>query len=344
MSGAKEGNNLNNNESRNTENKKKSRKKPIILSIIGVVLLLLAAGGIYTWQMLGKVQNVKIDKTGEGVGITEDIKSLIQQQDPKNQITNIALFGLDRRSKDEGSRSDAIMIASIDRKHKKIKLSSIMRDTYVSVPGRGKTKITHAYAYGGPQLAIRTLNENFQLDIENYIAVDFFSLEKIIDSIGGVTIDVRAEEIKLINFYMEETSRLEEKGFTPVTKVGTQTLNGMQAVAYTRIRYIGNDQERTERQRKVLEAMFSRIQAAGITRYPALVSTILPYAETSLGKESILSTGAGILTSGIKTVDQMRYPKDGFARGEMINKVYYLVADLKATTQQMHKFIYEDIK
>jgi LCP family protein required for cell wall assembly len=335
---------LGNNESKNTEGKKKSRKKMIILSVLGAVLLLLAAGGVYTWQMLGKVQNVKIDKTSEGVGITEDIKSIIEQQDPKNQITNIALFGLDRRTQNADSRSDAIMIASIDRKHKKIKLSSIMRDTYVSVPGRGKTKITHAYAYGGPQLAIRTLNENFQLNIENYIAVDFFSLEKIIDLLGGVTIDVRKEEIELINFYMEETSRLEKKGFTAVTREGNQNLNGMQAVAYTRIRYVGNDQERTERQRKVLSAMFNKIHAAGITRYPALVSTILPYAETSLGKENILSTGAGILTSGIKDVDQMRYPKDGFARGEYINKVYYLVADIKATREQLHKFIYEDIK
>ena len=116
-----------------------------------------------------------------------------------NEIINIAFFGVDRRAVNEASRSDSIMILSIDEMHKKIKMSSIMRDTYVEIKNHGQTKINHAYAYGGPQLAIRTLNENFNLDIRDYVTVDFFNFEKIIDAIGGVTIDVKQDEISLIN-------------------------------------------------------------------------------------------------------------------------------------------------
>jgi LCP family protein required for cell wall assembly len=346
----KEGHNLETRGTRSARNegsnkKNKKRKRFIIMwTVIAVFLFSIGAAGGYAWSLLNAVKNVEIDKTDKGTGITSQIKNLIKEEDPKNQIRNIAIFGLDRHSEDETSRSDALMIASIDKKHKKIKISSLMRDTYVAVPGHGKTKITHAYAYGGPQLAIRTLNENFQLNITDYVTVDFFSLEKIIDSLGGLTLDIKSAEIEHMNYYIREVANIEKRKPPYVTKAGTQTLSGIQAVAYTRVRYVGNDQERTERQRIVLTAIFDKIQDAGITRYPSIVSTVLPYVETSMEKGDILTTGAGVLTSGIKTIDQMRYPQDKFAKNQMINKVYYLVADLKATAEQMHKYIYEDIK
>lgn len=328
--------------SKNNNSKKKNRKIIIISSIIGLLLLIGAGAFGYVYNMLGQVKTADLDRSNAATGINNDILDRINGEDPNKDVTNIALFGLDTRDPDVNGRSDAIMIASIDKKHDKIKISSIMRDLYVDVPGKGKTKITHAYAYGGAQLAIKTLNENFQLNIKDYVTVDFFGLEKIIDRLGGVTIDVRQEEIKYINSYMNEVANIEKRTVPTITQAGKLNLNGIQAVAYTRIRYVGNDYERTERQRKVLTAMFNKIQSAGLTKYPGIVSSVLPFVSTSMVKTDILSTGTGVFTSGIRTIDQMRYPIDG--KGETINKVYYLVADIKKVADQMHKYIYEDIK
>lgn len=324
--------------------KKNGKRKRIIISVIIVFAALFTGIGIYSYSLLNKVKSTELPKDNSSLGIKEEAVQQIEKEDPKKDVVNIALFGLDRRSKDEASRSDSIIIASIDYSHNKIKLSSIMRDTYVDVPGHGMTKITHAYAYGGPQLAIKTLNENFNLNIKDYVTVDFFSLEKIIDALGGVTIDVRNEELPYINSYMKEVTNIEKEKVTPVTTAGSINLNGLQAVAYSRIRYIGNDFERTERQRKVLTQILTKVQEAGITKYPSLVSTLLPYVETSISKGEIVSLGAGILSSGMKTIDQERFPADGNWKNLMINNVYYLGTDLKLTTDQLHKFIYEDIK
>lgn len=323
--------------------KKKGKRKKIIISILIIIIAIFSGMGIYSYSLLNKVKTTELPKDNDSLGIKNEVVQQIQQEDPKQDIVNIALFGLDRRSKDEASRSDAIMVASIDKKHKKIKLSSVLRDTYVDVPGFGMTKITHAYAYGGPKLAIKTLNENFNLDIKDYVTVDFFSLEKIIDALGGVTIDVRQEELQYINSYMKETANIEKEKIPTVTQAGKINLNGMQAVAYSRIRYIGNDFERTERQRKVLTEMLNKIQEAGITKYPSLVSTLLPYVETSISKGDMLSMGASLLASGTKTIEQERFPVDGYWHDSMISGVYYLSADLKATTDQIHKYIYDDV-
>lgn len=335
----------NNKRSHKNKSKKKKNKKIIIISSVFIVLALVAAivGG-YTATQLNKIKTGDLSKSNDALGIDKETENLIEAQDPNNDVINIALFGLDRREKDASSRSDALMIASIDKKHKKIKLSSIMRDTYVAVPGKGNRKITEAYAFGGPQLTIKTLNQNFKLNIKDYVAVDFFGLEKIIDSLGGVTIDVKENEIKYINSYMNEVANIEGSKIKTVSKAGTQNLNGMQAVAYSRIRYIGNDYERTARQRRVLTAMLQKIQSAGITKYPSMVGKLLPYVETSISKGDILSIGTQVLTSGTTAIDQERFPVDGYGKGTTVNGASVIQADMPATIDQMHKYIFEDIK
>ena len=324
---------------------KKKRKKNIIISIVFVFLAIISvAVGIF-YAELSKINTTDLTKDNSELGISDETEQKIQLEDPNNEIINIALFGVDRRSQNEASRSDSIMIATIDKKHKKIKISSIMRDSFVNVPGRGKTKITHAYAYGGAQLAIKTLNENFQLNIKDYITVDFFSLEKIINALGGVQINVTKEELPLINDYVTETAAIEKVTPPVLTKTGLQKLNGMQAVAYTRIRYTaGGDYERTERQRTVLTALFNKVQEGGVTKYPSIVSTVLPFTETSIDKLNMISMGTSVLTSGTKTLDQARFPLDNQGKGQTINGVWYLVFDIKTTADQIHKYIYEDIK
>ena len=317
----------------------------LVLSVFIIIVLVIGGAFSYTFYNLSKINTTTISKTDEDLGIKPNVslkeEVALKEQVPlkkevplkievSNKIINIAFFGVDRTDKNQPSRSDSIIILSIDEVHKKIKMSSIMRDTYVEIKNHGKTKINHAYAYGGPQLAIRTLNENFNLDIRDYVTVDFSDFEKLIDAMGGVTIDVKQDEISLI---------------PQITKTGTQTLNGLQTVAYSRIRYTaGNDYRRTERQRTVLSVMLTKIQTLGVTEFPSVVSKLLPFTETSMSSMDILKLGTKVFISNIKTLDGERFPMDGYSTGKIIGGVWYLVADMKATVDQLHKFIYEDIK
>lgn len=288
-----------------------------------IMLVLVGGAGFYLNHMLNQVGTHKISQSDENLGI----KNSSEESD---NITNIALFGLDRRETTGNTRSDTIMIATLDTKNKKAKLTSIMRDTYVNIPSRGMDKINHAYAYGGPELAIRTINENFDMNIRDYAMVDFFGMADIIDALGGVTIDVKPEEV----------SR------TGVSSAGLQTLNGEQAVKYSRIRYVGNgDFERTERQRKILEQLMNKVVTAGPMEYPKLMNQLLPYVETSLSKREILKLGTSAFTSGVDSLEEYRIPVDGYAKGQKMNGIYYLVPqDLQTNVEFLHEFIYEDSK
>jgi len=325
--------------------KNRNKKKPfkrIVISLFVAALLIFGGAFAFTFYQVGKVNTVKIPTSDADLGIKTDTTPA---SEVASDITNIAFFGVDARNTEEPSRSDSIMILSIDTKNKKIKMSSIMRDTYVTIKGHGQTKINHAYAFGKAPLAIRTLNENFNLNIRDYVTVDFFNLEKIINSIGGVTIDVASDEVDLINGYMAETAKIENKSVTRITHSGSQTLNGMQAVAYTRIRYTtGDDFKRTERQRTVLTAMLTKIQSAGATKFPSIVSNLLPLTETSLNSMDIITLGTKVVASKSTTLEQARFPSDGNWTAQTISGVSYLIADMKSMTDQIHKFIYDDIK
>lgn len=315
--------------------------KKVFLIVFLIVIISVGSVLGYGYYKLSKIKTVPITKTNEALGI-KPVENAVEED--KN-IVNIALFGLDKRDKAEPGRSDSIMVLTIDQVHKKIKLSSIMRDTYVDINAHGKTKINHAYAYGGAQLAVRTLNENFNLNIRDYASVDFFELEKIIDSLGGVTIDVKSDEINLMNSYMTEVANIEHSSFNKITKTGNQLLDGKQAVAYSRIRYTdGGDFVRTDRQRTVLSALLTRIQQSGKLAYPGIISKLLPFTETSMNSMDIVKLGTSIFTLNISTVEQERFPIDGYCKGEMIDGVWYLVSDLKATTEQLNKYIYQDVK
>jgi len=169
------------------------RGSKIVLIIIGIIIgvFLISIGGVYIYgrHIYNKVEKVEVDK--DDIGITEEVEEKLSPY--SNSIINIALFGIDSADATTG-RSDSIIIATIDTNHKKLKLTSIMRDSYVNISGIGNDKINHAYAFGGAQLAIKTLNENFDLNIEDFVAVNFDSLPKIIDMIGGVTVDIQMKK------------------------------------------------------------------------------------------------------------------------------------------------------
>lgn len=306
---------------------KKGRK--IVLWIIGIILgiFIIGIGGVYIYgnYMFNKVEKVEVDKND--VGITEEVEEKLSPY--SNSIINIALFGVDSADVSTG-RSDSIIIATIDTIHKKLKLTSVMRDSYVNISGIGNDKINHAYAFGGPQLAIKTLNENFNLNIEDFVAVNFESLPKIIDMLGGVTVDITSEEVSHI---------------PGIPSAGTYNLNGAQALSYSRIRYAtGGDYVRTERQRTILTKIFEKILTINPMKYPSLLNEVLPMVQTSLDYSKILELGTEVLKMGVTTLEQERFPLDGYCQGEMINGVYYLTFNKALTVEQLHNYIFEDVR
>lgn len=309
----------------------KSRKMKILAAGMACIALVVAGGYGYVYYQLSKMKYVDIPKTDAELGISDKKDEVSTMPTVQNyDITNIALFAISREAGDEPYNSDTIIILSIDKTNKKIKLSSILRDTYANVDGIGMTKINYAYAHGGPALAIKTLNSNFGLDIKDYVTVDYESFTDIIDKIGGIEITVKDYELPVMKR-------------VGIYSAGTYNLNGEQALEYCKTRSVGNvDYERTDRQRAVLAKMFEKIESRGITKYPSIVSALLPYTETSMSSADIINLGLSIFTSNISTVEQARFPVEGYSKGEMIGDLYYEVSDLEVTAAQIHSFIYYD--
>lgn len=323
---------------RNKKKNKKSLGFKIFIGFLCVLLAFAVVGGGYVIGLLNKMDNIKLNK--DNLGIIEDE---FKEYDNVNKIKNIALFGVDAIDGEAG-RSDSIMIATVDPVHNKIKLTSIMRDSYVSIDGYGDDKINHAYAYGGPELAIKTINENFGLNIEDFVSVNFSSLPVIINILGGVDIEITQDELQYINSYINDINAKDGTNSPNITYAGVQHLDGTQALAYSRIRYTdGGDYKRTERQRTVLAALFSKLTSASIGSYNSLLNEVLPYIQTNLTSTEILSLGTKVLGIG-NNLEQDRFPRDGYGEGAMINGVYYLTFDRETIKSQMRDYIFNDIK
>ncbi|EOU2058787.1 Regulatory protein MsrR [Clostridium perfringens] len=318
----------------------KNRKLIITLSIIGLLIVSLVGGvATYGLTMLGKIN--KVDLNENNLGIDKAIDEKLSKYDG---IANIALFGIDATDGNVG-RSDAIMIATVDKIHNKLKLTSIMRDSYVDIQGHGKDKINHAYAFGGHELALKTLNENFDLNLKDFATVNFSSLPKIIDSIGGIDLGIRNDELQYINNYIGDLNTLNKTNVSNITSAGTQHVNGTQALAYCRIRYTaGGDGERTERQRIVLSKLFDKFSKISPTKYPSILNELMPMITTSLSSSDILGLAKTVASISESGLEQERFPKDDYSKGEMIHGVYYLTFNKEATVKQIHDYIFEDIK
>ncbi|WP_426350552.1 LCP family protein [Alloiococcus sp. CFN-8] len=300
--------------------KAKTAKKAAIIGLFAIIAII-ASGGLYLNSLLNKTQKVDIPTDDNSLGIKVEAA-----EKDKKDISTIALFGIDAKNGNRG-RSDAIMLLTIDNENNKIKLASIMRDSYVNIPDRGMDKINHAYSYGGPELALKTINSNYGLNIRDYATVDFTTLPNIIDQLGGVYIDVKSYEVNYI---------------PGVKAAGLQTLNGEKALAYSRIRYSGNgDYERTERQRTVLNSLFNKMATLSITEVPKYLSNMLPFIETSLSNSEILSLATNTFTINNFNLTQARFPEDDLSHGETINGVWYLRFDIEETAKHLQSFIYE---
>jgi LCP family protein required for cell wall assembly len=286
--------------------------KKVLVGVLAVLLIILVGIGGYIYRIIDALSNVDgliagnnpvaWDEDPEDFGIPEEAPL-----EGDTKVINILLLGTDRRNRNENGRSDAIMIATVDKKNGQLKLASVMRDLYVPIPDRRDNRINAAYSFGGPMLAMKTINQNFNLDITRYVSVDFFGLEEIINAIGGVEIDVKQKEIKHINSVITQLNELDkQKRKSPhLTQAGVQTLDGKQAVAYSRIRKVGDgDSERTERQRRVMIQMFNKMKSINPMKLPDLVASLIPYTDTNIPVSDIISLGTSVLTMKDKKIYQ----------------------------------------
>jgi len=312
--------------------KKKRKAKRIVISILLVLMFLIGIACLYATHLLNQVEQTEFEFSDEELGIDPSLKR-------DDDIINIALFGVDSRQEVNAGRSDAIMIASFDTKRHKIKVVSIMRDSEVKVAGHGRTKINHAYSYGGVELAIKTLNQNFDLNIKDYITVNFYQLADVVDAVGGLELEITEAERKNMNVYIAEAAIAVGKKYKTVKKAGRQVLTGEQVVAYSRIRYVGNsDFQRTERQREVIQKVFEKVMDTSPLRYPSLLSSVLPMIETSLSNSDILDIASKLLLSGKPEFEQGRFPLDGSYHSSGGNLIY----DLDKAAAKLERFLYND--
>ena len=270
----------------------------VVIIVVAVILLLAAVSCALVFGMWGGFKK-NVDK--DNLGVSDDIANKYGKTD----IVNIALFGVDTRDKDSFSgRSDSIMIVSIDKAKNDVKLISVLRDSCVAIDGHGNQKITHAYAYGGAELAIKTLNQNFNMNITDYATINFYKLAEAIDILGGVDIDITEDERLELNNIGDD----DNPNFQYVEKSGMVHLTGEQASVYSRIRKRDSDNARVDRQKKVIECLIDKARNISPTKYADLVKAGMALCETSMSVPEVLSF-APMLSNDI-TIETMVVPGD----------------------------------
>lgn len=261
--------------------KKRRRKKRIFFLIIEILILACLAFAVYAINKFGRL-DINSFKDGE-----------IETNDGIGQegYTTIALYGTDSREGEleEGTRTDTIMVAAINNDTKEVRIASVYRDTLLRQPDGNLGKINRAYSVGGPKGGINALNENLDLDISNYVTVDFSALSDVVDELGGIEIDVKDEEIQQMNKYIKETAKVTGKEANYIDASGPQLLDGVQIVTYSRIRHLsGGDYSRTERQRTVLKKLFEKIKEADLLTLNNIVDDVFSKVSTSFSVSQML--------------------------------------------------------
>ncbi len=316
------------------KNNRKKKRRLRVLIFIDILFLIIIAGLVYFFFLTGKTQ---LDNSKDDTIISNDIDS-----EEIGGYRNIAIFGVDSRENklEKSTHSDTIIIASINRKTKDIKLASIYRDTYVNVPDHGYDKINAAYFDGGYALALNTINTNFDLNIKEYVTVNFDAVCKVIDLLGGITLDITNEELKYVNGYTKELNKINGTNVGNLQSAGTQLVNGTHATAYARIRYTsGGDFKRTERQRIVIEKIFEKAKSTDLITLNSIFNEIFPQVYTNLDSLDMLGLAKDILSYHI--VDQTGFPFDKTA--DYYKKVSYVFPiDLEANVTKLHKFLFGD--
>lgn len=258
-------------------------------------------------------------------------------------ISNILLLSSDARASDTFSRADSIMILTIDNVNKKLKVTSLLRDMLVSIEGHGEEKLNHSFAYGGPLKTIETIENNFGIKIDNYIIIDFNSFRKIVDTLGGITVDIKDYEVSELNKYILDSGGSKND---LISSSGTYTLNGYQALSYARIRKVGDGEyERSSRQRTLINLTLSKIKNSSPIKIAQIVKDLFPYISTNVNIGDALNYSLTTLSiySKNSSLEQFRLPVDNIARERLYpTKGWIFVLDKEENSKALKDFIFND--
>lgn len=333
----------------------KKKSKVWILVCIVFFLMLIFLGilfGSYVSNKLSylNIRNLDDDDLAVNSNLYEKVSGTLTKSE-FNNIKNIVLFGIDTQSEGDGQddpdflgRTDTIMIVSINPKYKSLKMISIPRDTYAEIEGNGKMKINHAYALGEEQLAIKTINQNFGLDITEYVTIDFEGLVHVINDIGGISLKITQAERDFIN----DSSKLAyEVSGNPRKKVagyGTVTLDGEQALTHSRNRSVGDDFTRAGRQREVLEAILTKMSTMSMGEISDMLDVFLKEVTTNINVSDYIGTITEVIMNKdtyLNNIISAQVPSKDYATGQYIKGIYYFVpSDTERMKQDMIDYLY----
>lgn len=269
----------------------------------------------------------------------------------KDGIKNILILGSDARPGENVSRTDSMMILTIDNVNDSLKITSLARDAFVNIPGYGYSKLTHAYAYGKEKLLIDTIESNFEIDLDDVVLINFQSFISIIDAIGGVTVDVTEDEMAEMNKFIPETYKWSEnpdKGeMTLITKAGSQKLNGYQALSFARIRKNDSAFGRDNRQRMIVSNLLKEIKNTSKLKYPFLIKAAAPYISTNMSTTKMIKYGIDVLRIGTGSIKQMEFPivsSEKYSTGGIYGNYGWVLRFEPKSIKILKNFIFNDVQ
>ncbi len=298
--------------------------------LVKTVLLVLLIAALLCWGLYSY-----IFADYQGVEFTEDETALGVSDDAVRGLHHIAVFGIDVT--DGVGRSDCTMILSIDSKNKQLKVTSLLRDSYLPIKNHGNDKLNHAYAYGGAELMLHTINTDFDMNIKEYVVLDFDDVAMLVDAIGGLDMEVSEAERKELNKFIDD-------GHEPLYESGQVHLDGAQVTAYGRIRYIDNEIFRTGRQRQVLQAVLNKLKQTNYLKYPKLLREFLPQIETSLEQKELLGFMARALGCDWSVKEYVLPSEQDNAIGGSYAGYWCWRFDIEQATENWHEFLKEKIE
>lgn len=306
----------------------------MIWSVIGVLLALMLVFGIFLYRTLDSMTVPNQDMTEELPATYPTIPG----------ISHVLLVGVDSTNTDIATRSDAMMLLTLDTTHDNVKLTSFARDAYVNIPGIGYEKLTHAYAYGGAPLLLQTVESNFRLEVDRYIVIDFKSFIVLVDRLGGVEASLEEVDLREFNRVAEENYRKfydnKEANFEPINSPGVYNLNGYQTLAYVRMRKTDSIYAREERQRVVVEEVFRKISRMPFTSYTTLFKEVLPYIKTNMNPMDMVKLAFTALQIGTDDVRQLEFPNPNTSYGGTLpSKGWVLQWDEEAGRTELYEFL-----
>ncbi len=324
------GDNINSGGSDNKNKRKKKKKTPILKIVLSFACLFVIIAFVLLYNAISKINYVDVEVSGTTAAASEAPDWAVRSE---LGVTNVLLLGIDLDDTRDSSsqRSDTIMILTLDSINHTIKMTSILRDTYVYIPGReSKSRINHAYAYGGAALVMQTIQSNFRIKIDKYISVDMDGMAEIIEYLGGVDITLTEAEAKAINSNVENSS----------LTAGEQHLNGAQATYYARIRKIDSDFGRTSRQRTLIKAMLAAFKELNVFEQYSLISNATPYLTTNYSQAGLTLLALKAVTFLSADMEELSVPVSGSYSFQTISGMSVIVPNIQTNCEAIHNFIF----